>query len=128
MSVMPSYADDRSAPLIVSLYRKNLDPGYQWMIWSYAEEGYFDELFIEVLMDVIRNGKSGNYYYSIFVLPHSIPFLGVRNMDYLVAVQSTHQGLAEPSVHTVSAAGMLGQPERARLTSFNTCHFLDMYF
>ena len=49
-------------------------------------------------------------------------------MDYLVAVQTTHLGLAEPTVNTVTAAGLLGKPDRARLTSFNTCHFLDMYF
>ena len=57
LKVMPSYADDCNAPLVVSLYRKSIDPSYQWIVWAHAESGFFDELFLEVLMDVIRHGR-----------------------------------------------------------------------
>ena len=43
-------------PITISLYRKNVDAGYQWMAWTHAETGYFDALFLETMLAVANSG------------------------------------------------------------------------
>ena len=117
--------DTTDIPITVSLYRPKVDPSYQWMAWTYAESGYFDGLFLEIMLDVANNGRLILMRTIRFVYPF---ILGQRNIEYVTGTQNWLETLGEASCDTQEAAGMLGKPKKARLTSYVTHHFLDLYF
>ena len=60
-------------PLTVSVYRDNLDPGYQMMMQGLAKEGLFDLFFMAHMENVLKSGKYsvGKVFIMLGVLsPH----------------------------------------------------------
>ena len=59
---------DATLPLVTSIYRRNIDTGYQQMLKGYADNGLLDEYFLLMLQAILSTGM---FFYCL-VLPRWI--------------------------------------------------------
>ena len=118
---------EKTSKVVVSFYREHLDTAYQQIIADMLDYGRFDGFIGSIIGTVVLNGE---LVFSIEILL-LIQFSGTRNATYTSGFQAeltTFSSFEQKTNDWSLALQFLGCPVRARLTTYLTAHYLDIYF
>ena len=123
--------DPAKTTITASLYRTAVDSVYQSLIAQAASMKVLDCFILDCMSSLLSKGMYITILSLLFFHSRNSLYLlviGEVNAGYHYGVQSEMDRPLETDKLDEDVAGLLGTPVRARLTSYPTHHFLDIYF